>query len=89
MKIQISKRFVKDCEKINDPRIVAKIRKTLENAQTVMHISELSQLEEMSGHTGYFRLKFDYRYRMGLYLEDETLQFLRVGRREDFYKKFP
>lgn len=89
MKIQISKQFVKDCKKINDKRILAKIREALESAQTVTHISELSQLEEMSGHTGFYRLKFDYRYRMGLYLEGKTLQFLRVGRREDFYKKFP
>ncbi len=89
MKLQISKRFAKDCEKIHDKRILAKIREILETAQTIAHISELSQLEEMSGHTGFYRLKFDYRYRIGLYLEGETLQFLRVGQREDFYKKFP
>lgn len=89
MKLQISKRFVKDCEKINDKRILVKIREILATAQTIAHIAELSQLEEMSGHTGFYRLKFDYRYRIGLYLEGETLQFLRVGQREDFYKKFP
>jgi mRNA-degrading endonuclease RelE of RelBE toxin-antitoxin system len=89
MKVQISKRFTKDCEKIDDQRILAKIRKVLEAAQTITHLSELPQLEEMAGYSCFYRLKFDYRYRIGLYLDGETLQFLRVGHREDFYKKFP
>ena len=89
MKIQISKRFVKDCERIDDQRILAKIRNVLETAQTISQLSELPQLEEMSGYSHFYRLKFDYRYRIGLHFDNGTLQFLRVGRREDFYKQFP
>jgi len=43
----------------------------------------------MSGYPNFYRLKFDYRYRIGIFLENETIQFLRVGSRESFYKKFP
>ncbi len=89
MKIKISKRFVKDTQKITDPRILAKIRQILIEAKNVNSISELANLTEMSGYPNFYRIKFDYRYRIGLYFENEEIEFLRVGNREDFYKKFP
>jgi len=89
MKIKISKRFVKDTQKITDQRILAKIRQILVEAKDVNSISELSNLTEMSGYPNFYRIKFDYRYRIGFYFEGEEIEFLRVGNREDFYKKFP
>lgn len=89
MKISIVKRFVKDTQKIPDKRILAKIQQILLEAQKVESLVELADLEEMSGYPNFYRIKFDYRYRIGIYLENETIQFLRVGSRESFYKKFP
>lgn len=89
MKIKISKRFVKDTQKITDQRILAKIKQLLMEAKGINSISELSNLTEMSGYPNFYRIKFDYRYRIGLYSESEEIEFLRVGNREDFYKKFP
>ena len=89
MKIQISKRFVKDVEKITDQRVLAKIRDIVENAKIIQIISDISGIKEMVGHPNFYRIKFDYRYRMGVYSDGDTVQFLRVGARGDFYKKFP
>ena len=89
MKILISKRFEKDALKITDARILSKIRRVLANAKSINMISEIVGIEEMSGHPDFYRIKFDYRYRIGVYLEGDTLQFLRVGGRGDFYKSFP
>jgi len=89
MKIEISKRFVKDTQKITDKRILIKIQQVLLEASQVEALANLSDLEEMSGFSGFYRIKFDYRYRIGLYYENGIIQFLRVGARESFYKKFP
>ncbi|MEQ1637706.1 MAG: hypothetical protein ABL903_13555 [Methylococcales bacterium] len=89
MKIKISKRFVKDTQNISDQRILEKIRKILLEAQAINSIYELSHITELSGYPGFYRIKFDYRYRIGLYFEGETVEFLRVDTRENFYKKFP
>jgi len=89
MKIQISKRFVKDTKKIDDLRILGKIRQVLEHSQAAESIREITAVEEMSGHPGFYRIKFDYRYRIGIFCDEDIVQFLRIGRREDFYKKFP
>ncbi len=89
MKIEITKRFVKDTQKITDKRILLKIQQVLLDAQKIESLISMSDLEEMSGYPNFYRIKFDYRYRIGIYLENETIQFLRVGGRESFYKKFP
>ena len=89
MKIQISRQFAKDTGKLNDARIQAKIRKVLEEAQAAQSLAEIADIEPMEGHPGFYRIKFDYRYRMGIYSDGETVQFLRVGARGDFYKRFP
>jgi mRNA interferase RelE/StbE len=89
MKIQISKRFSKDTQKITDKRILAKIKQVIIEASQAEGLVNISDLEEMSGSPNYYRVKFDYRYRIGIYCENELIQFLRVDNREGFYKKFP
>jgi mRNA interferase RelE/StbE len=89
MKIEISKRFVKDTQKITDKRILAKIQQVLLEAQKVEGVNFLADLEEMTGYPNFYRVKFDYRYRIGIYCEGDIIEFLRVGNRESFYKKFP
>jgi len=89
MNIEISKSFVKDTQKITDKRILAKIQQVLLEAQQVESLTSLDNVEELSGFYGFYRIKFDYHYRIGIYFGQETIQFLRVGGRESFYKKFP
>ncbi len=89
MKIQISKRFVKDTQKITDKRILVKIQQVIIEAGQAERLVNISDLEEMSGFLKFYRIKFDYRYRIGIYCENEIIQFLRVDNREGFYKKFP
>ena len=89
MNLKISKRFVKDTQKIADQRILAKLRQTLVEAGTANSLKELSNLTELSGYPNFYRIKFDYRYRIGIYVDGDNIEFLRLGNREDFYKKFP
>ncbi len=89
MKIKISKRFEKEALAINDKRIKEKIQQVLIQAQVIESLSSIDNLEEMSGYPHYYRIKFDYRYRIGIYCDGEVIEFLRVGSREGFYKKFP
>ncbi|PKM38400.1 MAG: plasmid stabilization protein [Gammaproteobacteria bacterium HGW-Gammaproteobacteria-10] len=89
MKLKISKRFVKDSEKITDKRLLKKLHQVLIEAGKVENLSDISNITQLSGYPNYYRIKFDYRYRIGLYFDGETLEFLRIGTREDFYKRFP
>ena len=89
MKIRLSKRFEKDALAIDDKRIREKIQQVLIQAKTVENLASMDDLEDMTGYPNYYSIKFDYRYRIGIFCKGEVIEFLRVGRREGFYKRFP
>ena len=65
MKYQIAKRFKKDLDKINDKKILAKVRKCIEAIGSSQALSDIPDLEALKGFSGYYRIKFDYSYRIG------------------------
>jgi mRNA-degrading endonuclease RelE of RelBE toxin-antitoxin system len=89
MKYQIAKRFKKDLDKINDQKILAKVRKCIEAIGTFKALAEIPDLESLKGFSGYYRIKFDYNYRIGIFWDGEVIQILKVESREGFYKNFP
>lgn len=75
MKIKISKRFVKDTQNITEQRILQKIQHILIEAKAINSLSELSNITEMSGYPNYYRIKFDFRYRIGIYFDGNDVDF--------------
>ncbi len=54
MKYQIAKRFKKDLDKINDQKILAKVRKCIEAIGSSQTLSEIPDLEPLKGFSGYY-----------------------------------
>jgi mRNA-degrading endonuclease RelE of RelBE toxin-antitoxin system len=89
MKLKISKRFVKDSQRISDQRILAKLRQVFLDTEQAIALGDIPNLQLLTGYPNYYRIRFDYRYRVGVYCDGDVIEFLRVGTREDFYNKFP
>lgn len=67
MKYKISKRFSKDIEIIKDKNILKKVRLCLKNIDNAKELCEIENMQPLKGFPGYFRIKFDYRYRIGVF----------------------
>lgn len=89
MKYRIAKAFTKQAAKIKDPKILVKIRTTIEQIGEATTLQDISALEPLQGFPNYYRVKFDYRYRIGIYYDGSDVEILKVGSREGFYKEFP
>ena len=89
MKYRIAKAFTKQAAKIKDPKILAKIRTTIEQISDAVTLQDIPSLEPLQGFPNYYRIKFDYRYRIGIYYDGGDIEILKVGSREGFYKEFP
>ncbi len=89
MKYQIAKRFKKDLDKINDQKILAKVRKCIEAIGTSQSLPEIPDIEALKGFLGYYRIKFDHSYRIGIFWNGEVIEILKIESREGFYKNFP
>jgi hypothetical protein len=81
MKIKISKRFEKEALAINDKRIKEKIQQVLIQAQAIEILSSIDNLEEISGYPHYYRIKFDYRHRIGIYCDGGVIEFSAIPAR--------
>jgi hypothetical protein len=60
MKYKIAKAFTKQTAKIKDPKILAKIRKTIEQIGEATALQDIPALEPLQSFTNYYRIKFDY-----------------------------
>ena len=86
---QISSHFWYFSRCPKDPKILAKIRTTIEQIGEATTLQDIPALEPLRGFPNYYRIKFDYRYRIGIYYAGDDVEILKVGSREGFYKEFP
>ena len=89
MKYKIAKAFTNQAAKIKDPKILAKIKATIEQIGEATALQDIPALEPLQGFPNYYRIKFDYRYRIGIYYDGGDVEILKVSSREGFYKEFP
>ncbi len=57
----------------------------MENAAS---LSQIKNLKKLKGETRYFRIRIG-DYRIGLYFENEIIEFTTIANRKDIYKHFP
>ncbi|MDX1919706.1 MAG: hypothetical protein SFU25_03115 [Candidatus Caenarcaniphilales bacterium] len=89
MRFTAERTFLKDFKKIKDNRIRDKIQVVIENIQSATSLAEISNLELLQGTNDFYRIKFDYNYRIGIRFSSDCIELLRIGTREGFYKSFP
>ncbi|PZO37717.1 MAG: plasmid stabilization protein [Shackletoniella antarctica] len=88
MKVEFRKTFEKDLKKINDKSLLVKIKSTVNSVEDTASLDDVANLKKLKGNEGYFRIRIG-DYRLGLFLEGETILFVRVIHRREFYRYFP
>ena len=89
MKIDADKKFLKDFRQIQDNKIRNKIEKLILQIKDADSIFEIPNIKKLADHDEFYRIKFDYNYRIGLSFKDGMIILMRVSSREGFYKIFP
>lgn len=88
MEIVFLSKFNKDLSKINQQKTLADIQKTILQIEQVKSISEISNLKKLKGHKIVYRIKIG-DYRIGLFIENNIVEFARILHRKDIYNLFP
>lgn len=88
MRIEFRKTFEKDLTKLRGTVLLNKIRVVIESVEAATTLAEVAHLKKLKGEDGYFRIRLG-NYRIGLFLQDDTLRFVRVLHRREFYRYFP
>ncbi|MFN4147618.1 MAG: type II toxin-antitoxin system RelE family toxin [Runella sp.] len=88
MKVTFLAKFSKDLDKIAIQFVKDDILTAIENVEQAKNISDIHNLKKMKGSKVAYRIKIG-DYRIGIYIEKNTVEFARVVHRKDIYKLFP
>ena len=88
MKVEFLRKFNSDVKKIKDKKIKNEIIAIIEGLEAANKITDIKNLKKMKTYKNAYRLSFD-SYRIGIFIENDTIEIARVLHRKDIYRYFP
>jgi len=80
--------FARDIKKIRDKSVAKSVQDFIEVTSTCTLVSEIPDLVKLKGHKTAYRVRI-HNYRLGLFIENDTLYFAAFDHRKSIYKRFP
>jgi mRNA interferase RelE/StbE len=80
--------FGRDVKRIRSDRILAGVRQAILDAEAATNWNEVPNIKKIKGADSAFRIRVD-DHRIGLFIENDLAEFVRVLPRREIYRKFP
>lgn len=88
MKVTFDKSFSKSIDKLKNKQIKKRVLKLIEKCENAKSTSEFTNFKKMTSYTNSYRFKIG-DYRVGVEIENNTIDFIIVAHRKDIYDVFP
>ena len=88
MQVIFLSKFDKDLLKLNQKNVLQDIENVILSVENAQSLRDIHALKKLKGHKIAYRIKIG-NYRIGLYIENNTIEFARVVHRKDIYNLFP
>lgn len=88
MKIEFLSGFEKDLSRTKDKKLATIILDCIDLFENASKLEDIPNIKKLRGHTTAYRYRKG-KYRIGFYLEDNTILFAAFAPRNKIYKKFP
>jgi mRNA interferase RelE/StbE len=88
MQVEFRKTFKQDLKGLKDGKALKRIQKAVEEVELASTLSEIRNIKSLQGHENFYRIRVG-DYRVGLFVEGETVAFVRVLHRKEVYRYFP
>ncbi|MFN5966173.1 MAG: type II toxin-antitoxin system RelE family toxin [Pseudanabaena sp.] len=88
MQVEFRKTFKQDLKKLKDSKVLKRIQKVVEEVELANGLSDIRNIKLLQGHEDFYRIRVG-DYRIGLFVERETIAFVRVLHRKEVYRYFP
>jgi len=88
MKTEFLKQFLRDADKLTIQSVRNEVIKAIKNVEESASPAGIKGLKKLSGYKNAFRIKIG-DYRIGVIIEKNNVEFVRVVHRKDIYKVFP
>lgn len=81
-------KFSKDLDKLNQPHTKIAVRNLKLAVEQAASLSEIANIKTLTGFTHAYRFSLG-DYRVGVFIQKDTLQFAGIAYRRDIYDLFP
>ncbi|MBN2778624.1 MAG: type II toxin-antitoxin system RelE/ParE family toxin [Bacteroidales bacterium] len=88
MKAEFLARFYKDLDKIKLQSVKDDVSDAIDNVELATKISEINNIKKLAGYSFSYRIRIG-DYRIGVFIENDIVEFARIAHRKDLYKNFP
>jgi len=88
MEIRFEKKFLKQLSKVNDSKTAKAIKEAILTIEQASSLSDIHNLKKLVGYKSAYRIKLN-EYRIGIVVEDGTIDFVCFMHRKEIYKYFP
>ncbi|WP_167619058.1 type II toxin-antitoxin system RelE/ParE family toxin [Maribellus sediminis] len=88
MQIEITNKFRKQLDKVNDRKIRSKLYHVIKHIEEANQLSEIQHLKKLKGHQSYYRIRMG-DYRIGISIEKQKVIFAAFDHRSAIYNYFP
>lgn len=88
MKALFTNRFEKELKKLDDAKLALSVKNIIDNMKEADTINDVKNLKKIRGRKSAYRIKIK-DYRIGLFIEGDTVEFARFLHRKDICKYFP
>lgn len=88
MIVEFLDKFNKDVDKLKDAKAKDALIKAISKVEKAATLLEIPNLKKLKGEKFAYRIRIG-EYRIGLYIEDNIVEFARIVHRKDIYKVFP
>ena len=89
MKTLFRESFWRDVKKeVKDKKTIMRIDEIIEEAVAAASISDMKNVKKMKGASNAYRIRVG-GFRIGVFVEDNAIEFVRCLRRKDMYRHFP
>jgi mRNA-degrading endonuclease RelE of RelBE toxin-antitoxin system len=88
MKVEFLKQFSKDLDDLVSASIKRQVSDLIKELESLDSLPKMANLKKLKGHRNTYRIRLG-DYRLGFFLEGNTVTFARLQHRKDIYNKFP
>jgi mRNA interferase RelE/StbE len=80
--------FGRDLKRIRNEKVLAEVKQAILDVEAALDWTAVSNIKKIKGASNAFRIRVG-DYRIGLFIEDEVAEFVRILPRRDIYRRFP
>jgi mRNA interferase RelE/StbE len=88
MNVEFLSKFSKDIDSISVKAVKLSLAKLIEQLELLESLQDIANIKKLKGHKSAYRIRMG-DYRVGFFLEKNTILLARIAHRKDIYNIFP